>query len=146
MNGELMFALIIIITIGTIIAAVILFNNASRIGKDSNKGLALTRAGWIVVAIYSALIIAGVIYLCIETSFWVVLLIVVLPLAVVIGLICTLACGIYYLVTGYKNKKDVDKKKVRLGMICLIINASIVLAIGVLIIIFMSGLIPIRLM
>jgi len=76
----------------------------------------------------------------------VVLLIVVLPLAVVIGLICTLACGIYYLVTGYKNKKEVDKKKVRLGMICLIINASIVLAIGVLIIIFMSGLIPIRLM
>ena len=145
MSGELMFALILILTIGATIAAVILFNHAKKLGKDTDKGLTFTRAGWIVIAVYAAFNIAGTVYLCIETSFWVFLLFIGLPIIIMVGLILTLTYGIYYMVEGNK-KGNVDKRKVSIGMTCLIINASIVLAVGVLIILFMSGLIPIRLM
>ena len=140
MSGELMFALILILTIGVTIAAVILFNHAKKLGKDTDKGLTFTRAGWIVIAVYAAFNIAGTVYLCIETAFWVVILIVIM-----VGLILTLTYGIYYMVEGNK-KGNVNKRKVSIGMTCLIINASIILAVGVLVILFMSGLIPIRLM
>ena len=140
-----MFALILILTIGTVIAAVILFNNAKRLGKDTNAGLACTRWGWIAIAVYASLATAGLIYLCIETSFWVFLLFVGLPIVIVVGLVLTLTYGIYYLVRGYQ-KGNIDKRKVSIGMTCLIINAAIILTVGVLIILFMSGLIPIRLM
>ena len=145
MSGELMFVLILIVTIIAIIAAVILFNYAKKLGRDTDKGLAFTRAGWIVIAVYAALAITGIIYLCIETSFWVILLFVFLPIVILVGLILTITYGIYYMVEGNK-KGNFDKRKVSIGMTCLIINASIVLAVGVLIILFMSGLIPIRLM
>ena len=145
MSGELVFALITMLTIGSIVAAVILFNNANRVGKDTDKGLTFTRAAWIVIAVYASFMIAGIVYLCIETTFWVILLLVGLPLVVVIGLICTLTIGIIYLVEGNK-RGNVDKRKVSTGITCLIINASIVIAIMVLVILFMSGLIPIRLM
>ena len=145
MSGELMFVLILIVTTIAIVAAVILFNKAKKLGKDTDKGLAFTRAGWIVIAVYSALALTGLIYLCIETSFWVILLLLVLPLVILVGLVLTLTYGIYYMVEGNK-KGNFDKRKVSIGMTCLIINASIVLAVGVLIILFMSGLIPIRLM
>lgn len=140
-----MFVLILIVTTIAIVAAVILFNKAKKLGKDTDKGLAFTRAGWIVIAVYSALALTGLIYLCIETSFWVILLLLVLPLVILVGLVLTLTYGIYYMVEGNK-KGNFDKRKVSIGMTCLIINASIVLAVGVLIILFMSGLIPIRLM
>lgn len=145
MAGELLFALILLLTIGTVIAAVILFNHAKKLGRDTDKGLAFTRAGWIVIAVYAAFIIAGTVYLCIETSFWVFLLFIGLPIVIMVGLILTISYGISYLVQGY-DKNHPDKRKVSIGMTCLIINASIVLAVGVLIILFMSGLIPIRLM
>ena len=145
MSGELLFALILLLTIGTVIAAVILFNKAKKLGKDTDKGLAFTRAGWIVIAVYSALAITGIIYLCIETSFWVFVLFIGLPIVIIVGLILTISYGIYYMVEGNK-KGNFDKRKVSIGMTCLIINASIVLAVGVLMILFMSGLIPIRLM
>ena len=140
-----MFALILILTIGATIAAVILFNKAKELGRDTDAGLARTRAGWIVIAVYASLAITGLIYLCIETAFWVVVLIVFMPLIILVGLILTLTYGIYYMVEGNK-KGNFDKRKVSIGMTCLIINASVVLAVGVLMILFMSGLIPIRLM
>ena len=145
MSGELMFALILILTIGATIAAVILFNKAKELGRDTDAGLARTRAGWIVIAVYASLAITGLIYLCIETAFWVVVLIVIMPLIILVGLILTLTYGIYYLVRGYQ-KGNVDKRKVSIGMTLLIINAAIILTVGVLLILFMSGIIPIRLM
>lgn len=140
-----MFALILILTIGATIAAVILFNKAKELGRDTDAGLARTRAGWIVIAVYASLAITGLIYLCIETAFWVVILIVIMPLIILVGLILTLTYGIYYLVMGYQ-KGNVDKRKVSIGMTLLIINAAIILTVGVLLILFMSGIIPIRLM
>ena len=140
-----MFALILILTIGATIAAVILFNKAKELGRDTDAGLARTRAGWIVIAVYASLAITGLVYLCIETAFWVVILIVIMPLIILVGLILTLTYGIYYLVRGYQ-KGNVDKRKVSIGMTCLIINAAIILTVGVLLILFMSGIIPIRLM
>ena len=145
MSGELMFALILILTIGATIAAVILFNKAKELGRDTDAGLARTRAGWIVIAVYASLAITGLVYLCIETAFWVVILIVIMPLIILVGLILTLTYGIYYLVRGYQ-KGNVDKRKVSIGMTLLIINAAIILTVGVLLILFMSGIIPIRLM
>ena len=145
MSGELMFALILILTIGATIAAVILFNKAKELGRDTDAGLARTRAGWIVIAVYASLAITGLVYLCIETAFWVVILIVIMPLIILVGLIITLTYGIYYLVRGYQ-KGNVDKRKVSIGMTLLIINAAIILTVGVLLILFMSGIIPIRLM
>ena len=140
-----MFALILILTIGATIAAVILFNKAKELGRDTDAGLARTRAGWIVIAVYASLAITGLVYLCIETAFWVVILIVIMPLIILVGLILTLTYGIYYLVRGYQ-KGNVDKRKVSIGMTLLIINAAIILTVGVLLILFMSGIIPIRLM
>ena len=140
-----MFALILILTIGATIAAVILFNKAKELGRDTDAGLACTRAGYIVIAVYASLAITGLIYLCIETAFWVVILIVIMPLIILVGLILTLTYGIYYLVRGYQ-KGNVDKRKVSIGMTLLIINAAIILTVGVLLILFMSGIIPIRLM
>ena len=46
---------------------------------------------------------------------------------------------------GYQ-KGNVDKRKISIGMTLLIINAAIILTVGVLLILFMSGIIPIRLM
>lgn len=140
-----MFALIVLLTIGAIVSAVILFNKAKELGRDTDAGLARTRAGWIVIAVYASLAITGLIYLCIETAFWVVILIVIMPLIILVGLILTLTYGIYYLVRGYQ-KGNVDKRKVSIGMTLLIINAAIILTVGVLLILFMSGIIPIRLM
>ena len=140
-----MFALILILTIGATIAAVILFNKAKELGRDTDAGLARTRAGWIIIAVYVSLAITGLVYLCIETAFWVVILIVIMPLIILVGLILTLTYGIYYLVRGYQ-KGNVDKRKVSIGMTLLIINAAIILTVGVLLILFMSGIIPIRLM
>ena len=140
-----MFALIVMLTICTVVAAVILFNNAKKLGKDTNGGLTCTIWGWIVIAIYASLAITGLVYLCIETAFWVVILIVIMPLIILVGLILTLTYGIYYLVRGYQ-KGNVDKRKVSIGMTLLIINASIILTVGVLLILFMSGIMPIRLM
>ena len=145
MSGELMFALILILTIGATIAAVILFNYAKKLGRDTDKGLAFTRVGWIVIAVYASLAITGIIYLCIETSVWVFLLFIGLPIIIMVGLILTLSYGIYYLIEGNK-KGNIDKRKVSIGMVCLIINAAIILTVGILIILFMSGVIPIRLM
>ena len=140
-----MFALILILTIGATIAAVILFNYAKKLGRDTDKGLAFTRVGWIVIAVYASLAITGIIYLCIETSVWVFLLFIGLPIIIMVGLILTLSYGIYYLIEGNK-KGNIDKRKVSIGMVCLIINAAIILTVGILIILFMSGVIPIRLM
>ena len=104
-----MFALIVILTIGTVIAAVILFNKAKELGKDTDAGLTCTRWGWIAIAVYAALAIAGIVYLCIESSFWVILLFICLPIVIIVGLILTLSYGIYYLVEG--NKKETSTKE-----------------------------------
>ena len=145
MDFTLILALIVIITIGVIIASVILLNKAKRVGKDTDLGLKYARAAYITIAIDVSLIIAGFVYLCIESSFWLILLIFILPLFILEGLILTLVFGVIYLVQGYKRGKE-DKKKITVGMTCLIINASILFAICILIILFMSGLIPIRFM
>ena len=145
MDFTLILALIVIITIGVIIASVILLNKAKRVGKDTDLGLKCTRAAYITIAVDVSLIIAGFVYLCIESSFWLILLIFILPLFILEGLILTLVFGVIYLVQGYKRGKE-DKKKITVGMTCLIINASILFAICILIILFMSGLIPIRFM
>lgn len=145
MNTEIMIVLILLLTAASVIASVILFNKAKKLGKDTDAGLACTRWAYIVIAVYASLVIAGSVYLCIVSSFWLILLVFISPLMIGEGLILTLAFGIYYLVTG--NKKDnVDKGKIKIGMTCLIINAAIILTIGTLIILFMSGVIPIRLM
>ena len=145
MDFTLILALIVTITIGAIIASVILLNKAKRVGKDTDLGLKYTSAAYITIAVDVSLIIAGFVYLCIESSFWLILLIFILPLIILEGLILTLVFGVIYLVQGYKRGKE-DKKKITIGMTCLIINASILFAICILIILFMSGLIPIRFM
>lgn len=140
-----MFALILILTIGTVIAEIFLFDKVKRLGKDTDAGLMFTRIAWIVIAIYISLVVAGLVYLCITTSFWIILLIIFLPLLILVGLVLTLSFGIYYLVEGNKGIEG-DKRKISIGVTCLVINAVIVLAIGTLLILFMNGFIPIRLM
>ena len=145
MSSSLMFALILILTIGTVIAEIFLFDKVKRLGKDTDAGLMFTRIAWIVIAIYISLVVAGLVYLCITTSFWIILLIIFLPLLILVGLVLTLSFGIYYLVEGNKGIEG-DKRKISIGVTCLVINAVIVLAIGTLLILFMNGFIPIRLM
>ena len=44
MSGTLLFLIIIFLTIGTVVAAAILFNKAKEVGRDTDTGLACVRA------------------------------------------------------------------------------------------------------
>ena len=145
MGAEIVFVIIALLSVASIVPGVILINKGKKLGITDDKGFKYIRAGWLILGIYFALITAGFVYLCIAVPFILVLLLIFIPIVVLIGLIISATCGIYYLVEGYK-KEGRDPRKIKIGMTLLIINAAVLLTFGTLIILFMGGLIPIRLM
>ena len=141
MSGEALFFLLLIITIGVVVTGVVLIRNGM---KPVERKLGFIRAGWLIIGIHSVLITLLIVYLAIRMSGILIWLLLLSPIIILLGLILTLSLGLTYIFDG--NKGEGDKKKRSIGIACLIINAVIVIALGTLIILFMNGLIPIRLM
>ena len=145
MDPDLLFAIILIFTIGAMITGIILINLGMKPREDKKRNLDLIRTGWLVLGIHSVTLTIGLALLCIAVPAILVLFIFLLPLIIILGLVLSLALGIYYLVLGY-NKSKPDPKMRNIGWGLLIAHAVVVTAFIVLVIFFMSGLIPIRLM
>lgn len=122
----------VISLIGGIIAGIILL----VLGFRGKRILGLIRAGWIILGVIGIFLTLGFIELCIKTSLAIVFLIMGMPLVILVGLIITLTFGI----AGLANKNY------KVGVTFLIINLSVATAIIVLLVLFMTGIIPIRLM
>ena len=106
------------------------------LGFKGARVLGLIRAGFIVLGVISIIITLGFIELCIKSSYAIVILIFGIPLAILIGLIFTLT----YAISSFVNKK------IKTGIVFLVINLTVVTTIIVLLVMFMTGVIPIRLM
>ena len=145
MDPGILFVLIALLTIGAIMTGIILINIGMKPNAENKRNLDLVKAGWLVLGIYSVLLTIGLVLLCIVVPSILVILIFLLPIAILVGLAITLSYGIYYLALGY-SKTHPDTKLRSIGWTCLIINISIVTTIVLLLVFFMSGLIPIRLM
>ena len=105
-------------------------------------------AGWIIVGTVSLLATAGFIFLIIQTSFLVGLLFLFMPLIILMIFIISLAIGISYLILGYRRNEEghFDMMKIRIGWISVGINTTIIAVLFTLLLMFMTGIIPIRLM
>jgi len=132
--------------IGLLVAGIILVNRGYKSDKDGKRNLNNIRLGWIFIG--SASISATIL------TFWYAervgfyslfpILLFILPLIIIAGLIATLSVGISQLVAGYSKPRY--NKKIKVGWILLIINFSVFGLLATLLILFMSGLIPIALM
>ena len=122
----------IITFVGGITSGIILL----ILGFKGKRILGLIRAGWIILGAISIIITLGFIELCIKSSFAIVILIFGIPLAILVGLIFTLT----FALTNFVNKN------IKLGVTFLIINLAVATTVIVLLVMFMTGLIPIRLM
>ena len=145
MGGDALFVLLLIFTVMVIVTGIIYIRTGMKPVDGGERKLGYIRAGWLIIGIYSVLATAGLIFLGFKTSSFLVWLILLSPIIILLGLVLTLSFGIYYLSEGNKGI-DGDKRKISIGVVCLVINAVIVLSIGTLLILFMNGVIPIRLM
>lgn len=145
MGSEAAFVLVLLLTIGIIVAGIILINLGMNPKEGEKRDLKLVKTGWLMIGIYSVFITAGLVWLSIESGLGVVFLIFVLPLIILVGQVLNLTFGIYYLVLGYK-KTNPDLKKRQIGWVFITIHLVIVATILTLLSLFMSGIIPIRLM
>ena len=106
------------------------------IGFNGARKLALIKAGWIIIGVLGILTTLAFAYLFMTSGFAVIILIFGLPLLIIIGQIITLTLGIANLANGSK----------KLGIVFLVIHVAVATTIIVLLVMFMTGVIPIRLM
>ena len=106
------------------------------IGFKGARKLALIKAGWIIIGVLGILTTLAFIYLFMTSGLAIILLIFGLPLLIIIGQIVTLVLGIGNLTNGSK----------KLGIVFLVIHLAVATTVIVLLVMFMTGLIPIRLM
>ena len=106
------------------------------IGFNGARKLALIKAGWIIIGVLSIIITLAFVYLFMTSGLAIMILIFGLPLLIIVGQIVTLSLGIGNLTNG-SNK---------LGIVFLVIHLAVATTVIVLLVMFMTGLIPIRLM
>ena len=139
MSPNLAAFLLINIFISVLIGGIIFIN----LGYRFNRKLSLIKTGWIIIGVLSLLTTIGFAYLMWMTGFVLVFLIFVLPFIILIGLVITLTLGISYIAMGFsKHLRD----KITLGFVLLGINLAVLTTFVVLLVMFMTGIIPIRLM
>ena len=125
--------------ISVLIGGIVFIN----LGYRFNRKLSLIKTGWIIIGVLSLLTTFGFAYLMWMTGFVLVFLIFVLPFLILIGLVITLTLGISYIAFGFsKHLRD----KITLGFILIGINIAVLATVIVLLVMFMTGIIPIRLM
>ena len=115
-------------------------------GYKGNRNLNKIKLGWIFVGISSVIATVLILWLGNNIGYFSLLgiLIFIFPFIIIAGLIVTLSLGISGLATGYSKPRN--SATIKRGWTFLIINIAITTTIIVLLLMFMSGLIPIRLM
>ena len=115
-------------------------------GYKGNRNLNKIKLGWIFVGISSIIATVLILWLGNNIGYFSLLgiLIFIFPFIIIAGLIVTLSLGISGLATGYSKPRN--NAAIKRGWTFLIINIAITTTIIVLLLMFMSGLIPIRLM
>ena len=106
------------------------------IGFNGARKLAFIRAGWIIIGVLSIIITLAFVYLFMTSGLAIMILIFGLPLLIIVGQIVTLSLGIGNLTNGSK----------KLGIVFLVIHLAVATTVIVLLVMFMTGFIPIRLM
>ena len=106
------------------------------LGFNGARKVAFIRAGWIIIGVLGIIITLVFIYISIPSGLGIIILIFSLPLFIIVGQIITLTLGIANLANGSK----------KLGIVFLVIHVAIATTIIVLLVLFMTGIIPIRLM
>lgn len=132
---------LILIALPPFIIGVVLINKGKQVDENGNRKTGKLHAGWILVLISSIQMGLSLVGAIMYGGLFAIIL--WSPLIVLIGLIITLAYGINYLTDGYGQH---DRRKISIGWTLLIINSSVVTALIVLLLMFMNGWIPIRLM
>ena len=132
---------LILIALPPFIIGVVLINKGKQVDENGNRKTGKLHAGWILVLISSIQMGLSLVGAIMYGGLFAIIL--WSPLIVLIGLIITLAYGINYLTDGYGQH---DRRKISSGWTLLIINSSVVTALIVLLLMFMNGWIPIRLM
>lgn len=132
--------------IGLLVAGIILVNRGYKSDKDGKRNLNSIRLGWIFIGSASISATILTIWYAGRVGFYSLfpILLFILPLIIIAGLIATLSVGISQLADGYSKPRD--NKKIKVGWTLLIINFSVFGLLATLLILFMSGLIPIALM
>ena len=139
MSPNLAAFLLINTFISVLIGGIIFIN----LGYRFNRKLSLIKTGWIIIGVLSLLTTIGFAYLMWTTGFIIVFLIFVLPFLILVGLVITLTLGISYIAFGFsKHLRD----KITLGFVLIGINLAVLATVIVLLVMFMTGIIPIRLM
>ena len=139
MSPNLAAFLLINTFISVLIGGIIFIN----LGYRFNRKLSLIKTGWIIIGVLSLLTTIGFAYLMWMTGFVLVFLIFVLPFLILVGLVITLTLGISYIALGFsKHLRD----KTTLGFVLIGINLAVLATVVVLLVMFMTGIIPIRLM
>ena len=106
------------------------------IGFNGARKLALIKVGWIIIGVLSIIITLAFVYLFMTSGLAIMILIFGLPLLIIVGQIVTLSLGIGNLTNGSK----------KLGIVFLVIHLAVATTVIVLLVMFMTGFIPIRLM
>ena len=142
MDGVTGFLIIVTGIAALLVPGIVLINQ----GKNNKTKYIV---GWCLVATVITGVSVGLGFLIVMAGSsllgW---LILITPLLIIVGLILTVTYGIDCLVKGFSKDQDGqrNKSKIKTGFVLLGINATIFLSILTLIILFMNGLIPIRLM
>ena len=139
MSPNLAAFLLINTFISVLIGGIIFIN----LGYRFNRKLSLIKTGWIIIGVLSLLTTIGFAYLMWMTGLVLVFLIFVLPFLILVGLVITLTLGISYIVFGFKKHL---RDKITLGFVMIGINLAVLTTVIVLLVMFMTGIIPIRLM
>ncbi len=144
MDGFSAFIFLSIISSGILVPAIIFINKGKR---NTNKTLLII--GWAMVFTLITAVSIGlgffIIYARSSILGW---LIILTPFMVIAGLIVTLTVGASYLVKGLTKDESGKRNRGALitGIVMLSVNATIVLTIATLFVLFANGLIPIALM
>lgn len=144
MDGFSAFIFLSIISSGILVPAIIFINKGKR---NTNKTLLII--GWAMIAtlITGLSILLGFLIIYAGSSF-IVLLFSLTPLLIIAGLIVSLAVGVTYLTKGLTKDENgqINKGALTTGIVLLSVNATILLSVITLVVLFTNGLIPIALM
>jgi len=129
------------------IVGVVFANLGYKRNKDGERNLGFLRLGWILIGVSNVILSICLFFYFAQNGFYSLfgILILASPLIIILVLIITAALGACDLVNGYTSKPR-DVKLIKRGWIFFIINWTILGSIIVLLLMFMSGIITIRLM
>ena len=149
MDGTTFVFICFIISSIFLVIGIIYICRGYKLNEEGKRNLAYIQVGWIIIGVVSVIQTIGLFVLMwFSGGGFPLLIILVVPLMVLTALIFTLAFGIYNLALGFKRDKNghFNASKITTGWVCIGINLTVVAAVITLLLMFMTGIIPIRLM